>query len=166
MLTHKQTVEKIKGMTASEIIMAMLEGLRNPVTKIDMSTYGHVRDGVCFGCAATNAICGIQGLNLRKATSYLKEKNRGSGGGLIGVSKTSRDIITDDNVGFMYRFESCINLLRKGDIYAYNQQAEMLGIANISFYKAGEDFDYPLLDDDYTEEQLVSYENLAKMLKD
>jgi len=54
--------EKIKSMTAKEHIMNMVEGLRNPMTVINMDTFGEKReDGVCFGCAATNSICRLIG---------------------------------------------------------------------------------------------------------
>jgi len=50
-------IEKIKSLTPKEVIMAMVEGLQNPKTKIKMSTYGY-KDGnnICYGCAATNCL--------------------------------------------------------------------------------------------------------------
>ena len=42
-MTFKQ---KVQSMTAKEIIMAMVEGLKNPVVKVDTGTFGEERDGV------------------------------------------------------------------------------------------------------------------------
>ena len=64
--------EKVQAMSAKEIIMAMVEGLRNPVTKIHMGTYGKVEGDVCYGCAATNAICKIGKISLDE---FLKVAN-------------------------------------------------------------------------------------------
>lgn len=51
--------DKIQSMKASEIIRAMISGLRKEHVKIDMTTFGAARNGTCFGCAATNAVCEI-----------------------------------------------------------------------------------------------------------
>jgi len=59
MKTTKTFRQQVLSMTAGEIIMSMVKGLEKPVTKIDMDTYGQTRDGVCYGCAATNTVCKI-----------------------------------------------------------------------------------------------------------
>ena len=53
--------ETVRAMSMKEIIMAMVNGLRNPHVKVVMSSFGHMKDGICFGCAATNTVCEITG---------------------------------------------------------------------------------------------------------
>lgn len=54
--------EKIRNLTAPEIIRAMVEGLKNPAVKIQMATFGTVANGVCYGCAATATIAHLMGI--------------------------------------------------------------------------------------------------------
>lgn len=62
-MTYEQLEQKIKLMTAKEIILAMVDSLKNPVTKVLMSTFGFKENGICYGCAATNTICKLGGLD-------------------------------------------------------------------------------------------------------
>ena len=104
---------KIKSMTAKEIIMAMVDGLINPVTKIHMNTFGLYDNGICYGCAATNAICRIGMLHPEvelKSIAGPKYRNHSE---LISV------------------FEDAIDCLRNGYIEGYNSLAGQHGFAII-----------------------------------
>ncbi len=157
MLTHSQTVKKIKSMTAKEIIMAMVDGLKNPMTVIDMGTFGEVyeEDGVCYGCAATNAICNIQGTSKQKIKNEIK--NELMHGYHYTVRKTKRDLCTVDNIRFITDFEYGIDYLRSGDISAYNHYSHKAGFAKIS----SKGIDLPPLYTDFTTKQLEQYVKLA-----
>lgn len=147
--------EKVQSMTASEIIMAMVEGLRDPHVEIDMSTFGMTREGVCYGCAATNTICKLQDVRPYNVSLH-----------------TWRDkmIAYDISVAetwFTKRFEFAIDNLRKGHIRSYNYLAREIDIATIDLTKDEmEDLEneLPELDNDYTEEQLQQYERLSERL--
>lgn len=104
---------KIKSMTAKEIIMAMVDGLMNPVTKIDMYNFGSYEDGICYGCAATNAICRIGMLDPEE------ELQRMGGPKYRNYS----DLISG--------FEDAIDELRNGHINSYNHFAQEYGFATI-----------------------------------
>lgn len=41
----------------SEVVEAMIKGLTTGHTVVLMSTYGKKEKGICYGCAATNALC-------------------------------------------------------------------------------------------------------------
>ena len=104
---------KIKSMTAKEIIMAMVDGLINPVTKIDMYTFGLCYNGICYGCAATNAICSIGMLDPdEELQSTGRPKYRKYSGLISG-------------------FEDAIDALRNGNIDRYNCLAQEYGFATI-----------------------------------
>ena len=135
-------------MTAKEIVMSMVNGLRNPVTQINMDTYGEVVEGVCFGCAATNALCYIG--------NYSTEDLLKVDGSAILIEKKS--IAT--------RFEWAIDELRKGNIGGYNYHAVEGGFAKISLPDGVDEDDLmlPHLYDDYTEAELECYVKLAEML--
>ena len=107
--------EKVLSMTAKEIIMSMVEGLQNPVITINMDTYGEAIEGVCFGCAATNAVCKISG-------KVFTEDN-------IDEDLRSNFLKTDRL--FLSEFEMAIDNLRAGGIKSYNFYANEIGIAQI-----------------------------------
>jgi len=148
--------EKVKSMTAKEIIMAMVNSLtRPPIISIDMGTYGETRKvdkkflgikignkEVCFGCAATNTICQISGKKFTPQNIFSK--------------KTRAEFINSD-YDFLGGFEMAIDFLRVGDIESYNRRAKNLGIAiidqnNIDVYRLG---------NSYTNKDLEPYIRLA-----
>lgn len=132
---------KVKSMTAHDIIMAMVEGLRNPRTKIDMGTYGKMEEGICYGCAATNAVLHIMEANEEEVVGHILE---------------CENEIYDD---FLFKFERAIDYLRGGNVDNYNGYAAYHGFALITPIPG---IELPCLDDNYTEEQLKEYEILAK----
>lgn len=106
--------EKVQSMTAKEIIMAMVTGLKeNPFNiKINMWSFGwkNANDDI-QGCAAMVTICGIAG----KMFDFEKS----------GKRKFS-SIEEDEN--FIDNFESAIDCLRHGFLPQYNEFAEELKI--------------------------------------
>lgn len=112
---YKNLESKIKSMTAKEIILSMVESLKDPVTKIDMGTFGIIEYGVCYGCAATNLICRLGGFKPVEELVEFKSRPR---------YRSGSDIIA--------AFEDCIDDLRNGDINQYNTVAEAFGFATIS----------------------------------
>jgi hypothetical protein len=147
--------EKVKSMSASDIIMAMVESLTHPpIINIDMSSFGRVatkttkylfgliklHKRVCYGCAATNTICRISGITFTPNT----------------ISKRARTINSDER--FLDIFESAINALRKGDISGYNYYAEIGKFAKIDTFTG-----LPYLGNVYTNQHLESYKKLAEL---
>lgn len=110
-MEYKQFENKVKSMSAYDIIMAMVEGLRNPRTRIDMSTFGSIRNGICYGCAATNAILHIMNANGEEVKSH--------------VTYTST---CDDSP--LYEFECAINDLRCGLLGSCNANACTFPVLN------------------------------------
>lgn len=156
-LEKKLFKEKVLTMTAKEIIMAMVESLKNPVTRIDMGTYGalykpynfktdtYSKKSYCYGCAATNTICHIADIKLTA-------KN------IVSCSLRAKALKVDEE--FLDWFESAIDALRRSDIDDYNGYAEKISIAQIT-----EPFGFylPELDDNYTTEELDHYIELANL---
>lgn len=137
--------EKIQSMSAKEIIMAMVDGLKNPITEIDMSTYGNVIYGVCYGCAATNTICNL--MNITKE-DFIKANPK----------HTSKYLfLNEDDKKFVGYFESAIDCLRTGYIQDYNTYAKIRNFATI----IGEEDCVPMLSNDYTDDDLQKYIDLA-----
>lgn len=129
--------EKVRSMTAKEIIMAMVEGLKNPYTKIDMETYGERRGSICYGCAATNTICYIDG-------------------GIDNLLPDAGHRVYFDSI--ISQFETAINKLRQGNISGYNVWIEKAFIAEI---KTIDGIELPYLGSDYTLAELEPYIALA-----
>src|SRR5690606_21457874 len=114
-MNYKEFENKVKSMTAHDIIMAMVDGLRNPRTKIDMDTFGKMEDGICYGCAATNAILSIMDANTAEEV-------------VAHVLNTAYMCYRSD---FRYQFENAIDHLRRGSVILYNQYAVQYGFAQI-----------------------------------
>ena len=141
-------------MTAKEIIMAMVEGLRNPVAKIYMQSFGTICIGVCYGCAATNAICKIMGIESNEALKEIVQpKMKGTTDFRAPLFVEAKDPL------FLESFECAIDDLREANIQGYNRIAERLGIAKIN----DSQIHYlPYLHNDYTETDLKEYVKLAE----
>ena len=143
--------EKVKSMTGAEIIMAMVKGLEKPVVNVNMEYFGAVREEktffgffkkkVCYGCAATNTICTISGVNLN-------QKN------IFSLSRRANAVKSD--VDFLRGFERAINCLRLGSVQSYNSIARSIDIATLS-----ETVELPHLDTNYTQQELDVYKELA-----
>jgi hypothetical protein len=148
-LTKKGEFErKVRKMKASQIIMAMVRGLRKPVTEIDMATYGVIRGKKCFGCAATNTICQIGGYQTKDLIEV----------GCSSINNEYKEIDRSALVNdgdFISDFESAINQLRMGNIDRYN----IYGFARI---KNPHDRELPHLYDDFRKDELDAYAKLAK----
>ena len=142
MISYAGFEQKVKTMSAHDIIMAMVEGLRNPKTKIDMSTFGEIRREVCYGCAVTNAILHIIDADENEVKSHVTRRSAYAFSG-----------------SFLSEFESAIDYLRMGYAHYYNSCAMQAGFAQITPMPGQK---LPYLDDDYTEAQLQEYEKLAK----
>ena len=132
--------EKVKALSAKEIIMAMVIGLQKEYIKVNMNYFSGVIDGVCFGCAATNALCHISGVVFNKDTIR------------------SRPETVNCGYSFLMGFEYAINDLRKGNIKDYNQYAQGHGFAGI--IPNGEDL--PCLHTDDYKDNLHHYISLAE----
>ena len=99
--------EKIKSAKPSEIIQAMVDGLQKEHVKVDMKTFGEIRGGICFGCAATNCIIEISGVSPETAAT--------------GFSKIAFEIGEGDDMS-VSRFECAIDDLRINDLVSYNHR--------------------------------------------
>jgi len=139
--------EKIKNLTPYELIDAMIQGLKNPSCQINMSTYGNVDNGICFGCAATNA---IQYLSGEKFTPD----------NIIGGYNRAKYLKLDLNI--LDRFENAINYLRLGNIDTANFYLAGLGIPKI-IYDLNKR--YPELTTENYMENLHHYEELRDQQK-
>lgn len=136
--------DKVKSLTAKEIIMTMVESLKNPVTKIDMTTFGSIRREECYGCAATNTICKLGDVSLDDLF-------------LMGGWPHAEGLGCDGL--FLANFEAAIDFLRRGFVDDYNDCAIRSGFATIK----GKYFQLPVLETYYTEKELSCYIKLAEL---
>jgi hypothetical protein len=164
-------------MTASEIILAMVEGLVNPITdQVVMHSFGHneiltagkKKETVCFGCAATNTIANILGivpgglgLSVGKTKEYtgilnITPTTYGFGAWDYKLFKTKKREWKKTDL-FISSFELAIDALRVGDIAEYNRQALGQEFACIDAC-----VDLQILHHNYTAKDLNSYRELAE----
>lgn len=146
-MTQKELEQKIKRLKPSQILNYMIKGLENPFTQIMMSTYGdvikHKNRIICFGCAATNAICLLAEIKTERKFAEACDT------GLINTSNYN---------SVLRYFEDAINQLRQGDIFWCNRKLE-----EYSKYRFPEtNIELPYLGDDYTPEQLSLYKEYRK----
>lgn len=113
--------DKVKAMSAKEIILALVDGMKNPVMKVNIDTYGEIGDdGICYGCCATNFICKVADVDPKNVLLYFRDMV-GTGLGHHG--------------DFLDMFEYAINNLRQGMFYIYNRMAKDYGFAQIKNFK-------------------------------
>lgn len=136
-------IEKVKQMKPSQIIMSMVEGLRKRHTVIDMSDYGQVKkDGLCYGCAATNCILELDN-------------------NLFDYYKSPTTYPIQEIKDFIFWFESAINYLRMKELDYANANLDQVDLHPILFTEELEN-SLITLTSDFTEEDLIPYVNLAK----
>lgn len=131
--------KKVKAMSFKQIVKAMVAGLRNRHTSINMETYGTAIDGVCWGCAATNTICEIAQTKIpADMISYVGD----------------RAIFLRAEHDFLIRFENAIDHLRTGYVESYSKAAAIIGIQPAPpNYQPG-----PHLSNSYSEADLIAWE--------
>lgn len=148
--------QKIKSMTGDEIVMAMVNGIKKEWVKLDFETFGQVRKAgffrrkVCFGCAATNAVCEIMGQDI--PASY------------VG-SSPDRAVWWNVDYRFLQNFESAIDELRKGRIGNYNHFAKLAGFSELPKVEL-RSFELPKLENRKYSSLLNYYVLYANYIKD
>lgn len=147
--------EKIKTMTGKEIVMAMVEGLQDPCVVVDMGTFGETREGICFGCAATNAVCRITGIKPLDLEDTGWEQNA--------------KVFKVQSAQTLKTFEYAIDSLRKGHvtgndflIQGYNYYAGQIGMAQLPTPTTT----LPRLSTEDYQENLQAYIDYANSLTD
>ena len=115
--------EKVRSMTAKEIVQAMIDGLKKPWVKVNMCSFGDfqiekkwfglISREVCYGCAATNTICEIAGI------TFTPENIWSTGHRADAVNAT---------YDFMNGFECAIDYFRMGDIINTNKMFKYLDL--------------------------------------
>lgn len=165
--------ERVKSMSAKEIILAMVESLTLPPTvNVQMSSFGHLVEikkrrflffgkrtvKHCYGCAATNTICRIANISPFKLLAEGEETTHNTLRSVTFFHPSTKD--RADNLGvnkdFLHIFEMAIDALRQGLIYTYNMYAEEGKFACIKPIKS-----VPLLTNGYTRDELNEYRKLA-----
>lgn len=150
--TFKETLE---ALSAKELILLMVDSVENPVTKLDMSTYGEVTNGICYGCAATNTILKLSRGKL--APEIICRRSLADSASSLGVSYQTLVI-----------FEGAINFLRCGYIGDYEAwrlklipmpPEEGLRLPEIKQYG----IPLPVIENYYTKEDLDAYRKLAEL---
>lgn len=143
-MTYEELEKKILSMSAKEIILSMVDGIKNPVTKIDMYSFGDIQNGVCFGCAATNMICKIGDLNPRQEIITKEEA-------CVRSHRYRRGYCVNLVID---TFETAIDFLRSGNLFSYNALAEEYDFATI---QNPEQISLPVIDNDnYKDENVLN----------
>ncbi len=105
--------EKIKLMSPNEIILSMINSLKNNHVILDINSFGHHLDGECFGDVS---ICVLSEISGKKFTP----ENIGT---LVNRMKL---------LGLSMLF-----LSKLGHLYSYNLHAKSIGITLMPNYKGG-----------------------------
>lgn len=98
----------------SDIVQAMVDGVRKEWVKIDMGTFGDfrieksffglIKKKVCYGCAATNTLCQLMGESFSP---------QNVGDTKLRVGKVNYGITYED----LREFENAVDHLRSGQIW-------------------------------------------------
>lgn len=137
--------QKVKSMSGYEIVMAMVRGLEKEHVKIHMTSFGRTDGSVCYGCAATNAICEISGI------VFTPQKVR---------TLSDRASFVKTDMMLLDQFEDAIDGLRQGDIEEYNYCAKIIDITQLPYVDT-----LPILRTDTYKENLHHYITYANSIK-
>lgn len=145
----------------STFVQLMIDGLQKRWVRLDMASYGYYDkpdgdgDYVCFGCAATNALCELKGESMSIHDVYT-ENDRGR---FAGISL--------DHIGSL---EMAWNALRMG--YVESCLGYLTRIPNLPFEVPtmeklqGTSYCVPHLTTDYTPQDLMAYQAWANQLRE
>lgn len=141
----------------SDYVQNMINGLRREWVRVDMLTFGANRDGVCFGCAATNALCELMGRPFS-----------------INTIDNLDDRAIEFNEGItqhdLSRFESSVNDLRAGYLnYCLLKLRDIqhtLWFTVPQFEEINPPFVLPTLSSSNWDEKLEDYEKYVAWLKE
>ena len=146
--------DKVCAMTATELIMAMVSGLRNKHVNLDMSIVAQFRDQKKYGDATTSTTIEILGYDPFDWEKIKDKTDRKKS--IYTEEYTSRDD------WFYENYENAINLLRSGNIVQYNDRARIVKMPEIPLpLKKGVVAEYLW---DVQEYQLRLWEKLAYSL--
>lgn len=143
-------MKSFKDLTGIDILEAMIIGLEKEWVKVNMNVYSMLYNGICFGCAATNALCELIQKPLPKI--YFLKGDR-----LEYYSKHS--LLDKYTLGML---EVAIDFLRSGNIINYNSICEsefpqlILPIL---------DLELPKLNTENYKENLIFYKNYLNQIK-
>jgi len=146
MIKEFDFVKVVKNMTAKQIIMSMVNGLKNPITEIRMNTYGCIYNNICYGNASTNTICYIAAVTTEEFLKGFNERHRESYG--------------EKNIDFLDVFEKAIAHLCMGNVNYYNILGNNIKIAKIYNNSI---INLPILNDNFTYVELYQYIKLANI---
>jgi hypothetical protein len=113
-------LDKVKSMSELEFLNLMIDSIENPVTNLDMHTFGDIRNNFCYGCLATNTICKL--LTIESADlSIIKGRY------FFNYGNMSRKLD-----GRLCHFESMIDHIRTGSYQRYINVTTALDITPLS----------------------------------
>jgi len=152
--------EKLEKMTGKDVVLAMVKGLKEQHVRVDMETFGKIKEGICYGCAATNTICEITNKTLSDDDLSLSDHDQF---GYIGMCAKERIFSSDFHC--IDEFECAVDQLRLGKIDTYNFYITKLDLRNLILPELGlHERQLPSLRDDNWKRGLQEYIDYANSL--
>lgn len=112
-------VKKILEMKPSQAIQMIIDVNHKPVVKLEQNSFGKVKEGVCYGCTATNmllSMCELKGvLEISEALRIRDRHHNTIGHRYIGYVN---GLGVEDSFT-VYLFESAIDNLRQGFLNSF-----------------------------------------------
>lgn len=142
----------IKPTKLSQIVLAMVRGLRNPKVEINMCTFGRQINNTCFGCAAACALIEL-GADPALLPHLLDAKE--------GFSAFYKE-------KWVINIEDLVNHIRQGSDNKQHKtawQLDELDLPNPPISLLNEHHQLPPLTNFYTPEQLTQYETWGRKLE-
>jgi len=137
----KEFMDKAKP---SDYIDLMVKALQNPKIEIVMGTYGVAIDNICYGCAATNALCELTEKTFDVDNIWHRQY---------------RAAFLNEEWRVIARFEISIDNLRRGLFYSFLIETNQIKPTDITIPNL------PHLGNNYTQQDLDHYINFSNYLK-
>lgn len=137
--------EKLKSLTAKQLVQVMIDGINRGWIKMDFDTWLWEINGIIYGCAATAAICEINGGYFMPPNVELMRSNRAEA---LGISY--------DEIS---KLELAYDSLAGGSIEYFNIHIKSLGLPLLP-----DNMSLPMLHNDSYMTNLPEYQKYADSL--
>jgi hypothetical protein len=125
--------ERVLALNQRDVLELLIKAITEPMVNLNLDTYGFVnpgkvkKDHVCYGCAATNALCHIMGQaldadHIESVIMRFKWTQK-----IAGINSFSFGSDWD----FLNDFEKAFNDLRRADIDGYNYYANEIKMVQL-----------------------------------
>lgn len=113
-------VHKILALKPSQAIALMISVNENPIIRLDQSTYGEIKNEICYGCSAANALLSLSEIDRENEIfSTIQVRSMGGAKRYMGYVDFYDNTENHNNNNVIHSFERSIDDLRNGNVKGF-----------------------------------------------